>query len=71
MTPRTVITRKIQLVRERKNQKQASKKRAETGELVAEEEKGRGASGKGKYNEGKKKVRNKKATTRGLTRTVH
>lgn len=55
MTPRTVITRKISLAKRERIKSRLVKKRAEMGELVAEEEKGRGASGKGKYNEGEKR----------------
>lgn len=70
-----VITRKISLASRERIKKQASKcsgkkERAGMGELVEEEEKGRGASGKETCNGGEGEVRNKKATAKGLSRTV-
>ena len=48
----------------------AQEKKNRNGELVEEKEKGRGASGKETCNEGEGEVRNKKATAKGLSRTV-
>lgn len=69
-----MITRKISPANRERIKKQASKcsgkKRAGMGKLVEEEEKERGASGKETCNEGEGEVRNKKATAKGLSRTV-
>lgn len=46
------------------------KKKVGMGELDEKEEKGRGASDKEMCNEGQGKVRKKKATATGLSRTV-
>jgi len=47
------------------------KKRAGMEQLVEEEEKGKGAGGKEMCDEGDEEVGNKKATAKGLSRTVH
>lgn len=69
-----MITRKVSLANRERIKKQASKclgrERAGMGELVEEEEKWRGATGKEMHNEGEGEVRNKKATAKGLSRTV-
>lgn len=48
----------------------AQEKKVGMGELDEKEEKGKGASDKEMCNEGQGKVRNKKATATGLSRTV-
>ena len=74
--PEIVITRKISLANREGMKKQASKcsgkkKRAGMEQLVEEEEKGKGAGGKEMCDEGDEEVGNKKATAKGLSRTVH